>query len=567
MENRKDIGKAFREKMDGLQKSPGDHVWQSIRQDLPKKNRRLLLPLWFRVAIIPVAALFVIGFFTYQLWQEHVPHVYFKMPRETKDEIITTKTNPSEGVAAKPEATPSLSGSKDGTGKATYNNTATPVAESGNSNNKNALGTVSPAGEISSAHNKQNKGGSEFNGSSATHHLSYGSHTGSRKRTSARRHESESDAVNTGNTLATAKIYPGKSDINFKGEENTVAGSTKGSEGKKTTSSNIPSQANTIANRDDRNTNTPGNNSDTPADVTKSPADTTAEALAKNSKDSIKASNKVSQIASRPKKAETEKDDHMQMETEYKHAYIYAFAAPAIYDTEDAAYIDASLSGKEVAAKKAFNYGVYLGFNVSPKWSLRVGVISSNLELTTNNVTLSNSYNFHEPTEEEPNGWFETIAPTDFSGISYTTGISNNSVRESLGNYLDERDQLVADFSIYHKLKYIEVPLEATYVLYDQKFRIGITGGFSARFLTENKIYAENSQGNINLGKYKDMDKMNYGASLGAGFYYELIPALQFNLEPVARYYFNSPNNIKPVTFGVQAGLQYNINLSKKEKK
>ena len=56
MENNKDIGKAFREKLDGLQKQPGNAVWDAIKNDLPK-NKPGLLPLFWTEASNTIKAI------------------------------------------------------------------------------------------------------------------------------------------------------------------------------------------------------------------------------------------------------------------------------------------------------------------------------------------------------------------------------------------------------------------------------------------------------------------------------------------------------------------------------
>jgi cytoskeletal protein RodZ len=62
MENKNDIGKALREKLDLLDKTPGDHVWEGIEAELDRKKKRRVLPFWLRlfvVALILVSAFFM----------------------------------------------------------------------------------------------------------------------------------------------------------------------------------------------------------------------------------------------------------------------------------------------------------------------------------------------------------------------------------------------------------------------------------------------------------------------------------------------------------------------------
>lgn len=83
MENKKDIGKAFREKLDGLHKPAPDGGWNSISlsllQNKPKSGFQ-----WFKPYLISLIAIIVALLATYPFWKEHVPHIYMEMPDEHK---------------------------------------------------------------------------------------------------------------------------------------------------------------------------------------------------------------------------------------------------------------------------------------------------------------------------------------------------------------------------------------------------------------------------------------------------------------------------------------------------
>jgi len=62
MDNKKDIGKAFKDKLDQLQASPKDIVWDKIVAELDKKEKkRRVIPIWFKVAGIAVVLLTISG--------------------------------------------------------------------------------------------------------------------------------------------------------------------------------------------------------------------------------------------------------------------------------------------------------------------------------------------------------------------------------------------------------------------------------------------------------------------------------------------------------------------------
>lgn len=52
MENRKEIGKAFRKKLDDFEKTPNDTVWDAIQSDLKERKKRVFcyIPTWIKIA-------------------------------------------------------------------------------------------------------------------------------------------------------------------------------------------------------------------------------------------------------------------------------------------------------------------------------------------------------------------------------------------------------------------------------------------------------------------------------------------------------------------------------------
>jgi hypothetical protein len=66
MENRKDIGKIFREKIDLLDKEPKNDGWNSIQSELDKKKKRrlILIPFWFKTLGLLTAGTFCLWLIT-----------------------------------------------------------------------------------------------------------------------------------------------------------------------------------------------------------------------------------------------------------------------------------------------------------------------------------------------------------------------------------------------------------------------------------------------------------------------------------------------------------------------
>ncbi|HEU4495913.1 MAG TPA: outer membrane beta-barrel protein [Flavobacterium sp.] len=100
MENRKDVGKAFREKLDQLKKSPDQKVWASIQATLQEKKKRRLIPFWLKASGIATGILILAGFFLKPVIKEHF-NTYTIIKEEThqNDQLLekskTLKASPA----------------------------------------------------------------------------------------------------------------------------------------------------------------------------------------------------------------------------------------------------------------------------------------------------------------------------------------------------------------------------------------------------------------------------------------------------------------------------------------
>ncbi|RZJ86170.1 MAG: hypothetical protein EOO20_18840 [Chryseobacterium sp.] len=69
MENKKDIGKAFREKLDRLEMAPGGSVWDAISADLEKNKRSPKLTGWIKGVLLAVLSVVFITILL--VWNNH----------------------------------------------------------------------------------------------------------------------------------------------------------------------------------------------------------------------------------------------------------------------------------------------------------------------------------------------------------------------------------------------------------------------------------------------------------------------------------------------------------------
>jgi hypothetical protein len=114
-------------------------------------------------------------------------------------------------------------------------------------------------------------------------------------------------------------------------------------------------------------------------------------------------------------------------------------------------------------------------------------------------------------------------------------------------------------------IKYIEIPIQATYKLIDKKIAVGLTGGISTNILVGNKaILSENGE-NISTGETSNMRNVVYSGSVGFEVGYEISNRITLTVEPRLKHFVNSIStnksvNYKPSQMAIVTGLTYSFN-------
>ncbi|TRW25239.1 hypothetical protein FMM05_08000 [Flavobacterium zepuense] len=558
MENKKDIGKAFREKLDGLQKAPSPAVWDSISANLPRKKRGFFFLLWGKATvatkIAAVTAAVVMGIVIGYIAGQNVggTHNY-----DVQDNAPIVNAD-SQGTQGSQNAN-------------TQNNT---VAGSGDANtnasqNANDLGATSGENTSGSAANASNN-----------------KTTRSGTKNSVISGSGPDNAVVTNNTPASAKkagnnnrsanaegaSARGKSNA---GSSNTATAITGVANALNNKSNNVVASADknirALKNKKKRN----GKSKNAKQGGIASAKGNSASGIAANEEhqpDHTKIS-KVHNYATGPitykgieiDTTDAEPADTVMMVsrqkttgvTQYRERvkadtttsnlkkwYAVAYVAPTQYEfPKNESLLDPAFNGYATSTDVVYNYGAYIGYNFNDKWSVRTGVLKSNVEQHTKNIGLY--YTTNPDTE---------ILAVTYPGIEY----DNNSAAAISAFY----GSGASSYNIKHKLEFIEVPVEVMYNIFDKRIGMNAFAGGSIINVTENKVYAYNQNGSVVLGSARNIEKTGFTGNLGLSFYYKFIPNLQVNAEPVFKYYFNT-FDAKPYSLGIQVGLQYNFDIKK----
>jgi hypothetical protein len=505
MEHKKDIGKAIREKLDALDKAPGDHLWAAIEADLPKKKKRRLLPFW--ITFISVS---VIGLLLWSLLGN--PENYWSRPDNTERATDNGNSNPQDDIMN--------SGSAD--------------ENAGEKNGSNSSsGNVTEASTENKSHNGSRVGNGATSGNSAN--------------------DGGRNPDDTKKSNGSAKAGKSANQINYK-QGQKLSAKTKWRKTKKakhkTDGTSGTTLAGTISNDNtagEKNASEAGNSGslNTGSDGA-SRTDTSGIAADKTQKEAAKNDSIAKALVAEKKKLkEKPKDSLAKQELEqesFKTFRIFLYAAPTYYNTfSKISSIDKDLDSLPRKAEITYNYGGYLCFDYDEKWSFRFGVAKTKLRHRTEGIAVSSLDN------------------QNYYNIDYGN-ISNVELQERFAD--SERFDLIQDIS------YIEFPIEIKYKLAGDKLGVEGIGGISTGLLKGNTITAESdNNGSVVIGSTKDQYKAYFSVNVGAGFYWRFADNFRLNVEPIFKYHFRTASTaLQPYSVVVLGGLEYTFNWRTKKK-
>ena len=591
MENKQDIGKAFRDKLDGYYKEPNDAVWQGINASLQQNKRGgFRIPLWGRATAI-VLGVIMVAVFTHPLWQDYVPEIIIKMPNEkpngtegvtgTGADTISTQpkgsTTPIKTAEQQKEsntnATAAAPRSQDaGTVSAEGTNTnAVQQNHSGTKNNttagSNAAGSnVNNTSAVATANSNKATANSTAAGNTRTANAVGNT---SQSKGSVVSHKAKSNATHAAGPYATTN----KNTANNSGANSTTAAKDKGASNSATATKVITGSTTATANSNNNaaaNTNVAHGNSAITAVTTTDNATAVAN-IAQNQKQATTAANT-------PKNAGAKAKNTKDLNILYS-AGNYPTITKAIADSLVLAQkaLDYNESKERTFAKPAFTVSDSLtgGDGYAKGFYAFAYVAPSNYKFGESTSIIDPSLNSNASSAETSTNFGAYIGYEFSSQFSLRAGISSTKMVQNTGNvtlggnysgvdYNNGMDNTTANIALgggpvtlRQKTTFIEVPIEATYAMFGTRADLYFKGGFSTLFLQDNELHAQNSQGSVLLGSLNRAKDFSLSGNLGIGFYYKFTRELQLNVEPGVKYYFNAFDNVSPWSLSVQAGLLY----------
>lgn len=221
--------------------------------------------------------------------------------------------------------------------------------------------------------------------------------------------------------------------------------------------------------------------------------------------------------------------------------------APVYFNTAgNGSSIDPQFNNNNISGDVNMSIGISTSYALNKKLSIRSGVNSVNLGYNINDVSIFQSIGRSSTSSSLKN----VDTSSDQISVVSTTSLNANVISNIS----------TTNASINQNLRYIEVPVEIQYALSNKKFGVNLIGGFSSFFLNSSKVFFEEDNGNRTiLGEANNLNDLSYSANFGLGLDYKISKKLNFNLEPIFKYQFNTFNSTSgdftPFFIGVYTGV------------
>lgn len=517
MSEKKNIERLFQEKFKDFEAIPEPKVWDNIEDSLKKKRKRRVIPLWWRLS--GVAAILLIGFMV----GDGIINSTSERTIEIVNENNSEKNNIEKDILPinKEENVANSSSEKNSSGENKFNSEKTSTINSFGKNNseKNAV-AVEETG-LNSKKKFSNSVSTSKNNSTSS--LSKGSNNNAIANYSATKNKkAKSNPIQKASEITTpnegiASVYHSNKSNNQKESPENQIEENKAS-GKETKSINSSQIA----------------------------FDTSA--FEKQKKDSAVVA------AVEPNALEEllkEKEKQTVTEAKLNRWQITSNVAPIYFSSaSNGSPIDTQFASNEKTYEKNMSYGVGVNYALNEKWSVRGGVNKLTLGYNTNDIV------YYPSLDVSARG----INQNGYHVAGSSIIVENNTAMNTAS--FDNIPGKTAGH-INQTMGYIEVPLEVSYKLLNQKFGIELVGGMSTMFLNENSLSVVSDGMQASLGKASNLNDVSFTSNIGLGFKYKFWKSFEANVEPKFKYQLNTftdnAGGFKPYFIGIYSGINFSF--------
>lgn len=501
MKQKKNIDRLFQEKFKDFEAHPSDQVWKNISKAKAKKESRKIIPIWWRLGGVAAVALLLVTI-GLALWNDT------SNTTNTTPEFVQSdqkdSTNESTGITSTTSEDPSLS-KKANTGLVTTgidNTTTDAVTSKKDRENNTFLSTKDTQKDVASQY-----------------------------KTPSPKAKSKKD-INLGN-LSTS-TSPTQSNSNTEG----IAISDQIEDATKQERSDFIDPTVTI----DKSIN-----NTTIAITEEKVTDSSSQETETEETEKKSLVDEAARIAS------TQDDEIQEKEAIANRWNVGAVAAPVFYGDFGGSGIDPQFKDNAKTSDLNLSYGVQVSYAVTPKFKVRTGVSNVDLNYNTQDISFT------------PSNSARTLQGVDFSQnanfLDITDRIPSSATSDLPEDGLGQGGNRPSDGEIQQNVGYIEIPLEAVYVVSDKRLGVEVIGGVSTLVLNNNEVFLESNGLRTNLGTSNALNDVSFTTNIGLGLNYKITEKVKINIEPSLKYqlnaYDNSVGEFKPYYVGLYTGVNY----------
>jgi hypothetical protein len=518
MENRTEIGKAIKNKLADLDKSPNDFVWSKIETDLNKKRNKRILS-WIIPSVIAVALLSTV--------------LYFNLGAQDKaqKQEISTKKETNSGVSVQSNQISQDSDSK-----------SNKVSDQLNQNPDSKPNQVSGQKPNQKSSPKQQKSEPD-------------KVTTIKKSKTVKLVKESSKLVTSTNEYEEYEVVK-KYKVIIKKEQVTTKPIKLGAV-KKTTKPSI------------------SKNTSTSVKTNKSLKGNSNKTTKPSKKNKTKKTKSNPFIAEKPKSTNTQKDTLAPKNTENSPKTIET-------KIDTIAKMDSIKVKRNTTPKREYKKTIYntQKDESDPDFTVAIfygPVISGSLNNASMiSPSIDNLSKSHPITSH-----YGVYVKTMYDRIGFRAGFSKINLKTStrldkdqlIPNYtnieLKSQINIKETFSgsnevdLLQKLSYYELPMEFDYAIKKDESKIGmdVFTGFSFLILDKNQLSLKSEKVSMQqIGEAKNISGVNFSYNLGIGISYKLNEKFNLDINPLFKYYlssFKENGDAKPYSFSLQSGVSY----------
>jgi hypothetical protein len=551
MKENKNIERLFQEKFKDFEALPPEDSWDFIANRLHKKKKKRIIPIWFQLSGVAASILLIGGLiwnFTTQNETEQLP-VF-------ENTIVNGKETNNNEINSKTEFTTDESLVYD----TKLNN---------NNSNKNSLDSDQLNNNKSKIYkenllNKQNKINSgktntiitynELEKNTDSNYKRKKKSNNNLKQQRFAKENSEIVVVSNGKKSTTkrkAKYKSNKSNVGFENEISTdLIVADKSSKEQQIMKNDIDAffeQSTTnktfVTNNDSISSETNNTNVLASTEIIGKDSTLIAEVL--------KETNPLEELL---KEKEAGKNEDEKEEKRSKWA-ISTNASPVYFNSlAEGSSIDEQFNSNSKNYSTTLSIGLAGSYAINNKLSLKTGVNSINLSYNTNDVL------FESRMREVDNNIPAISRNANASNMIFSSKNSTvNELSADVENIIIENNV----GALKQNISYIEVPLELSYKLIDNKFGVEIIGGMSTLFLNQNNISLMANGLEMEVGRANNLNNIHFSSNVGLGFKYSFWKSFNANFQPMFKYQINTFNqnssNFKPYFIGLYSGISFSF--------